>query len=142
MLALSYFQYQIQLFHLRRNQLRILKSLALELGIDTSKCIEKSDPVSVLKNAKNEEAAEDHYENATNEKATLNQHEKKKRRRATKIHESAWYSCNIIEETGLLYNIDGTCSYRIDFNPNKRMKCSIEDHGTPRLLQTEKDFME
>ena len=71
-----------------------LKSLALELGIDTSKCIEKSDLVSVIKNVKNEEAAEDHYENATNEKATLNQHEKKKRRRSTKIHESMWYSCN------------------------------------------------
>ena len=55
-----------------------LKSLALELGIDTSKCIGKSDLVRVIKNIKNEEAAEDHYENATNEKATLNQYEKKK----------------------------------------------------------------
>ena len=94
-----------------------LKSLALELGIDTTKGIGKSDLVSVIKNIKNEEAAEDHYENATNEKATLNQHEKKKRRRSTKIHESTWYSCNIIEETGLLYNIDGTCSYSIDSIP-------------------------
>ena len=51
------------------------KSLASELGRDTSKCIEKWDQVSQLQNAKSDEVTKDPYEDAAIEEATLNQHE-------------------------------------------------------------------
>ena len=112
----------------------VKKLKPLKPGIDTSKCIQKWDLFSVLRNAKNEDVTKDCYKNATIEEATLNQHERKKGRSSTKIYESTWYNCNIIEETRLPYKIIGTWLRRTGFDSNKRMKRSIDARPWSKLI--------
>ena len=96
-----------------------MKALTLELSLDISKCVEKIDLVELTLEARvSSDCYYEKYEHWINENISNG----KTLRRRSKVDPGIWKNVFPEDVEELLFNIDGTCVFHLNFQKDERMK--------------------